>query len=582
MMNAPDPEPTGSPSRRELFQLAALSAATAGMMPDMLWAGVEPAANPGATSLSHAGQKRIATDVLVIGGGMAGTFAAVTARAKGLNVALADKGTVGKSGCTPWARGFAVFDGEAGDNKSQWIENVSRNGEYINNRDSLDALMTDSLARYNDLVSWGAIQESIVNHGPVLREKLLASGVHLIERAMMTHLLLHDGRAAGAMGFSLDDEEAVVITAKAVILCAGSGGFKLWGFPISSLTSDGDAMAYRAGAIITGREFNDFHFTSAKYPASCWNNWSHEWRRGIARTSYGRGGGGPGGSPALACAFLADAGKAPVSLRALRPSGGPGGGPGAGGDVLGAGTGMSIHKAEGIWPADTQGGTNVPGLFAAGDGLGSMLCGAKYAGIGFSLCGSAVQGARAGQSAAAYAAQAGAPAVAEDQIAGVRAALFTPRERKSGFAPAWITQVLQNAMFPYFVLYIKKKERLEGALTTIEFLRDRLAPLVMAKDAHELRLAHETMNMILNAEMKLRAALFRTESRGAHYREDYPARDDANWLAWVKLQRGADGKMLVVKQEIPAAWKPSAQIPYEQRYRGRFPGEMEFIQKRKA
>ena len=78
--------------------------------------------------------------------------------------------------------------------------------------------------------------------------------------------------------------------------------------------------------------------------------------------------------------------------------------------MLGAGTGMSIHKAEGIWPADANGGTTVPGLFAAGDGLGSMLCGAKYSGIGFSLCGSAVQGARAGESAVAYAGKAGAPA----------------------------------------------------------------------------------------------------------------------------------------------------------------------------
>ena len=42
----------------------------------------------------------------------------------------------------------------------------------------------------------------------------------------------------------------------------------------------------------------------------------------------------------------------------------------------------------------------------------------------------------------------------------------------------------------------------------------------------ELRLAHETENMLLNAEMKLRASLSRTESRGTHYREDYPARDD--------------------------------------------------------
>jgi len=613
-MNTPDPKPAGSMSRREFLQLVSLSAATVGMMPDMLWASPAPVANPGAKSMSRAGQNRMAVDVLVIGGGMAGVFAAVTARARGLNVALADKGTAGKSGSTPWAKGFVVFDGAAGDNKNQWIENVSRTGEYINNRDALEAVMADSLARYNDLLAWGAFKEGIVNHGPVLREKLLANGVHLFERTMMTDLLLRNGRASGAMGFSLDDEAAVAITARAVIMCAGAGGFKPSGFPISSLTSDGDAMAYRAGASITGKEFNDFHFTHTKYPASCWNNWSHAWRSGFARTSFGHGG-GPGGAPDLEGAFMADAGKAPISLRDLRPgggSGGPGGrsgvppgggppgggprggamrtrpegphadGPGSGGDVLGAGTGMSIHKAEGIWPADNQGGTSIPGLFAAGDGLGSMLCGSKYSGMGFSLCGSAVQGARAGQSAAAYAAQTKAPDIGEKEIAGVRAALFAPRERKTGFTPAWITQVLQNTMFPYFVLYIKKKERLEGALTTIEFLRDRLSPLVMAKDAHELRLAHEATNMILNAEMKLRAALFRTESRGTHYREDYPARNDAHWLAWVKLQRGADGRMSAVRQEIPAAWKPDAGIPYEQRYRNRFPGELEFIQKGKT
>lgn len=42
--------------------------------------------------------------------------------------------------------------------------------------------------------------------------------------------------------------------------------------------------------------------------------------------------------------------------------------------------------------------------------------------------------------------------------------------------------------------------------------------------------------MMLNAEMRLRASLFRTESRGMHYRENYPERDDPNWLAWVMLK----------------------------------------------
>ena len=347
-MSASDPNLMGWLSRREFLWLGGLSAAAAGMAPGLFGDAAEPAtqpaANPGATSGPPAGGKRIDADVLVIGGGMAGTFAAVTARAKGLRVVLADKGTVGKSGCTPWARGFVVFDSAAGDNQSQWIENMSRSGEYINNRDSLEAVMADSLARYNDLASWGAFKEGIVNHGPVLREKLVASRVQLIERSMMTHLLLVDGRVAGAVGFSLDDEEPVVITAKAVVMCAGSGGFKPYGFPISALTSDGDAMAYRAGAIITGKEFNDFHYTKVRHPASCWDNWGQEWTRNslISRTSFGRGGGGPGGSPDLAGALVADAGKAPVSMMGTSlsdGSGGPGGGARPGGGPPGGGPG---------------------------------------------------------------------------------------------------------------------------------------------------------------------------------------------------------------------------------------------------
>jgi succinate dehydrogenase/fumarate reductase flavoprotein subunit len=77
----------------------------------------------------------------------------------------------------------------------------------------------------------------------------------------------------------------------------------------------------------------------------------------------------------------------------------------------------------------------------------------------------------------------------------------------------------------------------------------------MAKDAHEWRMAQETKNMALNAEMMLRASFFRTESRGHHYREDYPRRDDPTWLAYVKLKE-EQGKMKVSKGTIPRDWWP--------------------------
>ena len=556
-------------------------------------------ANTSATSMSTAEPRQIDTDVLVIGGGMAGTFAAITARAQGLNVTLVDKGTVGRSGATPWANTFSVFDEAAGDDRDEWIAGVRSSSEYVNNLDWLDQMLDESKARWEDIVSWGMLDEDVRHPSLVLREKLLENEVELLERTMITTLLTQDdddGRVIGAMGFSIDTEEPIVVLAKATIMCAGAGSFKAPGFPIQSLTSDGDAMAYRVGAVISGKEWMDFHWTSAENPASCWSQWAGMWDTGIGQTSQVFTTG-----MTLDSAFAVHTGEASVNTAGGppdseapdgegRPSGpspdgeangdapsGPPPGQSSGAQVLGAATGLGIHKAEGIWPTTMQGASNVPGLFAAGDGLASMLCGSSYVGPGFSLSGSAVQGVAAGQGAAEYAQQVVVPTLSDDEIAGVQADMYAPRERESGFSPAWITQVLQNAMFPYFVLFVKQQDRLEAALSTVTFLREHLIPRITAQDAHELRLAHETANMALNAEMKLRASLARTESRGTHYREDYPARDDDNWLAWVLLKQGTDGQMTVTKEAVPDEWKPDSSIPYEERYPNRFPGELEYL-----
>ena len=78
-------------------------------------------------------------------------------------------------------------------------------------------------------------------------------------------------------------------------------------------------------------------------------------------------------------------------------------------------------------------------------------------------------------------------------------------------------------------------------------------PMLRAADMHELRLAHETANMILTAEMKLKASIMRTESRCSHYRLDYPEMDNKNWRAWINIYKGADGKMQLEKQAF-ASW----------------------------
>ena len=118
-------------------------------------------------------------------------------------------------------------------------------------------------------------------------------------------------------------------------------------------------------------------------------------------------------------------------------------------------------------------------------------------------------------------------------------------------------------MLPYYVIQIKKGDRLQAALTNVAFFRDHMVPLLKAADPHELRLCHEVKSMVTNAEMILRASLMREESRGWHYREDFPVQDDENWLAWVLLQKGGEG-MKTGRRDIPADWL--AEDPTENRY----------------
>jgi succinate dehydrogenase/fumarate reductase flavoprotein subunit len=90
---------------------------------------------------------------------------------------------------------------------------------------------------------------------------------------------------------------------------------------------------------------------------------------------------------------------------------------------------------------------------------------------------------------------------------------------------------------------------LEEAISKVEELRHQENKL-FAKDGHGLCKCHEAKAMVLCAEMTFRAALMRTESRGSHFREDYPKQDDKNWLKWIILKQEA-GKMIASTEPIP-------------------------------
>lgn len=551
---------------------------------------------------------RVETDVLVVGGGIAGCFAAIKAAEQGAKVLLVDKGFVGKSGQTPYARSFMAFNPDWGHRLDAWMNYINKASEYVNNRYWTEITIRESYARYRDLVSWGVrfktgpdgqpirspappgITESLEiddstrgEYALILRKQVLESGARILDRIMVTELLKQDGRVVGAVGIPMDGYDLYAFIAKATVLCVGACGFKPAAYPpIVQLTCDGEAMAYRAGAEILGKEFVDTHSTRVDAPAGTPNMLGRNKdvpdylkilvgpRRGKPEINA-EGNAIPDRPPEashyfytyLEREFEAHAGRAPIF--APTPEGQK--------EIVGgACLGMSLRKADGIWPATPDCGSSLPGLYAAGDALGNMQNGAVYALPGSAIAGSAVTGAIAGEAAAKEALQMDSPVLDEAEIARAREAVHAPLRRRGGYSPRWVTQLLQNLMMPYFISYIKRGDRLQAALTLVEFMQEHLVPRLFARDSHELRLAHEARNMVLSAEMRLRSALFRTESRGNHYREDYPRRHDPDWLAWTKIRK-ENGKMTLIKVPIPKEWWPDLAEPYRERYPFRFPGE---------
>ncbi len=524
---------------------------------------------------------RFNTDVLVIGSGMAGLFAAVKAHDAGANVVMVSKGRLGSSGQTPFAKGIFAYDKDKEAlSIDEFVSKVSRSALGTNNRTYTRQLAEHSLARVNELKEWGFFQSSLYNKS--FSKPIEERNIPVHERVTITHLIKEGERVVGAAGFSIDEQKVIFYEAKSVILCTGAGGFKPNGFPICDLTHDGTVMAYDIGAKVTGKEWNDGHPARGENPAACYDGWGDMFEQKPSTTSieirhdlgvdmnymaYVNGGAAQMGPPGMGNQENAVSGG-PFRPEEFSGGGGPGGPPqdgeerkrpprkdgdggppGMGGSVVGGSSaGMSIHKAEGLVPINDQCESTIPGLYAAGDALGSYMAGGIYTQIGSSLAGSAVQGAISGKAAANYSKNVKSHSISSSELKRIEEEILGPLNREAGYSPAWVTQTLQSIMIPNFIIYIKKENLMKAALAYVEELRDHHVPHLRASNLHELRLAHETKNMVISAEMKLRASLMRKESRCSHYRLDYPEMDNQNWQAWINIFKGEDGNMQLEKQ----------------------------------
>ncbi len=242
--------------------------------------------------------KTISTDVLIIGSGGAGSRAAIEVDDAGLKAIIVSKGLSFRSGCTGMAEGGynAVFKTvDADDSIEAHFNDTLKGGSYLNDKKLVEILVNESPKRLIDLENYGALfdrQESgEIDQRPfggqsyrrtcyqgdrtgaellnALKEEIIRRDIECIEEVMITSLVTNGDEVIGATGLNLKDSSLIYFKAKATILASGGAGQL---YPVTSNTfqknGDGFAIAYRAGANLVDMEQVQFHPTGMVAPES--------------------------------------------------------------------------------------------------------------------------------------------------------------------------------------------------------------------------------------------------------------------------------------------------------------------------
>jgi len=201
--------------------------------------------------------------------------------------------------------------------------------------------------------------------------------------------------------------------------------------------------------------------------------------------------------------------------------------------------------------ADTQMST-VPGLFAAGE-VGAGLHGANRLG-GNSLSDLLVFGMRAGKYAAEFAARQSASRIDPQQADEiVRAALEPFNRQGGGEGPYQVEHDLQT-MMQELVGIVRREQEIRRAIDSLKTLRERAAKVSVTGNREYnpgWHTALDLQNLITVSEIVARAALERKESRGGHFRDDFPDKDPNYGKFNIVVRRGSAGEMQVTREPLP-------------------------------
>ena len=531
--------------------------------------------------------KTIRTDVLIIGSGGAGCRAAIEVSNQGKNPLIVSKGLSFRSGCTGMAEGgynaaFGFVDPD--DSFEAHIKDTLKGGSYLNDPKLVDILVNESPDRLRDLEEYGALfdrtESGEINQRPfggqtfrrtcfqgdrtgheiitALKEEIIKREIPTMDEIMITSLILDDRDALmpkviGAIGLDLKDSSTIFFQAKAVILATGGSGQL---YPVTSNTTqkngDGFALAWNVGADLIDMEEVQFHPTGMVYPDS---------RKGTLVTEAVRAEGGKlfnseGERFMSKYDDRMELATRDVVARSIYTEIIEGRGSEHGGVYLDVShldpdyidekletmvlqfedVGVDIHKEPmevaptahhhmGGVRIDEDGRSSVENLFACGEVCGGVH-GANRLG-GNALADTQVFGRRAGLAAALNCEIAEFEYNLKDIELEENRIKYLIKE--GSIKPEKMKKDIQKLMWEK-VSIVRNEENLKEALKTLLEMKENLDNLDV-KDTKQyntsLITALEVINMVEIAILIVKSAILRRESRGAHFREDFPETDES-------------------------------------------------------
>ncbi len=548
---------------------------------------------------------QLTTDILILGTGGAGLMAALHAfqTDPSLDITLVSKGMLGKSGCTRMVQGGYNVVLDPRDSVRAHFEDTVKGGGYLNDQEMALTLVEDAPrivrelenkigclfdrrpdGRIHQKAFAGQSFDRTVHVGDLtgieimsrLRDQIFASRIRCLQYTRGLELLqTDDGRVIGAVLLDIQTGEFIEVSARAVILCTGAGPLMYQRSACAQEKAmDGVAMAYRAGARLMDMEMVQFHPTGMVVPGSRLNGaLLEEGLRGAGAHLFN----GPNErfmqryDPERMERSTRDRVSRASYLEVMAGRGTKNGGVWIDVSHLGAEfveknfTGMrdrclrigfdlarekvevcpTAHFNMGGIRIDRDGFTNLAGLFAAGEDSSGVHGANRLGGNG--VAESTVYGARVGDAVAGWVKNEPGVPLGEKQSGQITTAKSVADhflKSSAGEDPWQLREELGKLMWEQ-VGIVRHGAKLQKAVSNLAVMRER-ASCLAAGGGREFNLtwqqALDLRNLLTASDLIARSALAREDSRGAHYREDFPETDHTSWLKNIYVSQD-DGKV---------------------------------------